>query len=186
MQANRNELEHIHRLTASLGVATTNLATHLLPTNAGDTAPCDMGLNPEEFAALPGHRHTPVRMLKQLPCHAGHSLLYISPYGNVTPCVVFPMVVGNVRVQTIEEIWNHSPELVAYRQQHVGQSPTCRSCPFVERCSRCPGQAWTLSRDPAAPVQSTCEEIRRLAALDGVVETSGIVAAEHDATTAME
>ena len=45
------------------------------------------------------------------PCSAGHTLAYISPYGDVFPCVQFPLPSGNVRRQKFLDIWNHSSEL---------------------------------------------------------------------------
>jgi hypothetical protein len=35
--------------------------------------------------------------MRTLPCHAGHTTVYISPYGDVFPCVQFPLPSGNVR-----------------------------------------------------------------------------------------
>ena len=32
-----------------------------------------------------------------LPCSAGHTACYVSPYGDVYPCVQFPLPSGNVR-----------------------------------------------------------------------------------------
>ena len=45
------------------------------------------------------------------PCSAGHTLAYISPYGDVFPCVQFPLPSGNVRRQKFLDIWNHSTQL---------------------------------------------------------------------------
>ena len=45
-------------------------------------------------------------MLDARPCSAGHTACYISPYGDVYPCVQFPLPTGNVRRQRFDEIWN--------------------------------------------------------------------------------
>ena len=45
------------------------------------------------------------------PCSAGHTACYISPYGDVYPCVQFPLPSGNVRRTAFLEIWRHSQQL---------------------------------------------------------------------------
>ena len=46
--------------------------------------------------------------LDALPCSAGHTACYISPYGDIYPCVQFPLPSGNLRQQRFEEIWYDS------------------------------------------------------------------------------
>src|SRR5262249_4043614 len=46
-----------------------------------------------------------------LPCSAGHNSCYISPYGDVLPCVQLPKAAGNLRRQRFAEIWYRSPAL---------------------------------------------------------------------------
>src|SRR5580704_13502365 len=40
-----------------------------------------------------------------IPCSAGHNSCYISPYGDVSPCVQMPKPAGNLRKQRFDEIW---------------------------------------------------------------------------------
>ena len=49
--------------------------------------------------------------MEGFPCSAGHTACYISPYGDVFPCVQFPLPSGNVRRQKFLDIWRHSPQL---------------------------------------------------------------------------
>ena len=44
-----------------------------------------------------------------MPCSAGHTACYVSPYGDVYPCVQFPLPTGNVRTTRFLDIWRHSP-----------------------------------------------------------------------------
>ena len=53
--------------------------------------------------------------LEGYSCSAGHSFCYISPYGDVFPCVQFPLPTGNIRQQKFLDIWNFSPELKEVR-----------------------------------------------------------------------
>ena len=55
------------------------------------------------------HRRPPDEdVMEGYPCSAGHTLAYISPYGDVFPCVQFPLPSGNVRRQKFIDIWQHS------------------------------------------------------------------------------
>src|SRR5207244_4074681 len=69
--------------------------------------------NVEDFCAPPG----PVddSIMDGLPCSAGHTACYISPYGDVYPCVQFPLPCGNVRQTKFVDIWQNSPQLPPQR-----------------------------------------------------------------------
>ena len=38
-------------------------------------------------------------------CNAGHKMVYIDPFGEVSPCVFIPMTFGNVREESLEKIF---------------------------------------------------------------------------------
>src|SRR5208282_2707767 len=62
-----------------------------------------------EFCAPPPAVDDDVR--DGLPCSASHTFCYISPYGDVFPCVQFPLPTGNVRQQKFINIWKYSPQM---------------------------------------------------------------------------
>ena len=69
--------------------------------------------NVEEFCAPPqGVDEDDSGML---PCSAGHTACYVSPYGDVYPCVQFPLPSGNVRRTKFVDIWRDSPQLKEVR-----------------------------------------------------------------------
>jgi radical SAM protein with 4Fe4S-binding SPASM domain len=80
--------------------------------------------------------------LDAAPCSAGHSTCYISPYGEVYPCVQFPLASGNVRRQSFNAIWRDSPQLAEVRAVRIRDLPVCSTCPHATSCSRCPGLAY--------------------------------------------
>ncbi len=53
----------------------------------------------DEFCAPPPQADDDV--LQEFPCSAGHTACYISPYGDLFPCVQFPLPTGNVRKSEI-------------------------------------------------------------------------------------
>jgi radical SAM protein with 4Fe4S-binding SPASM domain len=91
------------------------------------------------------------------PCSAGHTACYISPYGDVFPCVQFPLPSGNVRQQKFIDIWRHSPQLEEVRSIRARDLPTCSSCSHVGTCTRCPGLAY-MEGNMRGPSTVDCEK----------------------------
>ena len=96
-------------------------------------------------------------ILAQLPCSAGHSFCYVSPYGEVYPCVQFPLPSGNVRRQKFLDIWQQSPQLQEVRSIRMTDLPVCSSCVHVDGCSRCPGLAY-MEGNMRGPSTADCEK----------------------------
>jgi len=94
---------------------------------------------------------------EDLPCTAGHNSCYISPYGDVFPCVQFPLPSGNVRRQDFLEIWKTSRELTQVREIRNKDLSTCSSCSHVSCCSRCPGLAY-MEGDMRGPSTADCQQ----------------------------
>ena len=69
--------------------------------------------NQDEFCAPP--KPPSEEDLEGYSCSAGHSFCYISPYGDVFPCVQFPLPTGNIRQQKFLDIWNFSPQMKEVR-----------------------------------------------------------------------
>ena len=118
---------------------------------------CDEGLvgDVDEFCttAAPGDENT----LSALPCSAGHTACYVSPYGDVFPCVQFPLPTGNVRRQRFLDIWRHSERMKEVRSIRLKDLTTCTSCSHVGNCSRCPGLAF-MEGNMRGPSSQDCEK----------------------------
>jgi AdoMet-dependent heme synthase len=111
--------------------------------------------NVEEFCAPP--LGPDEEALSALPCSAGHTACYVSPYGDVYPCVQFPMPCGNVRHTKFVDIWRHSPQLNEVRSITLGDMPSCSKCVHGGSCTRCPGLAY-LEGDMRGPSYQDCEK----------------------------
>ena len=92
-----------------------------------------------------------------LPCSAGHTSCYISPYAEVFPCVQFPIACGNLRQQSFQEIWRDSAAFHEVRSIRARDLTTCSSCSHVGTCSRCPGAAY-MEGDMRGPSTADCEK----------------------------
>ncbi|WP_054785420.1 radical SAM protein [Pseudovibrio denitrificans] len=52
-------------------------------------------------------------------CQAGISIACITPEGDVTPCVMFPLSLGNVKEASFGEIWSNSPHIKTLHKRDV-------------------------------------------------------------------
>jgi radical SAM protein with 4Fe4S-binding SPASM domain len=109
----------------------------------------------EEFCAIaaPADENS----LAALPCSASHTTCYVSPYGDVFPCVQFPLPTGNIRKQRFIDIWRHSDEMNDVRSIRIKDLTTCTSCSHVSSCSRCPGLAYQEG-NMRGPSSQDCEK----------------------------
>jgi radical SAM protein with 4Fe4S-binding SPASM domain len=111
--------------------------------------------NVEEFCAPPGS--VDEEALNMLPCSAGHTACYVSPYGDVYPCVQFPLPCGNVRRAKFVDIWRDSPQLKEVRSITLRDMPSCSQCTHGATCTRCPGLAY-LEGNMRGPSSQDCEK----------------------------
>ena len=95
--------------------------------------------------------------LLSLPCSAGHTSCYVSPYGDVFPCVQFPIPTGNVRQQQFLDIWRLSERMNEVRSIRLKDLTTCSSCSHVGSCTRCPGLAF-MEGNMRGPSSQDCEK----------------------------
>ena len=109
----------------------------------------------DQFCAVPPEPDADV--MEGLPCSAGHTACYISPYGDVYPCVQFPLPCGNVRQQNFLDIWHDSKQLKEVRSIRAKDLTVCSSCAHVGTCTRCPGLAF-MEGSMRGPSTADCEK----------------------------
>jgi radical SAM protein with 4Fe4S-binding SPASM domain len=94
------------------------------------------------------------------PCSASHSTCYISPYGDVQPCIDINMICGNLREMSFEEIWKESPEMLSVRAIKKGDLKKCPDCPEPDYCHRCMGQSYVEHGNLLFPSEVSCRTIK--------------------------
>jgi radical SAM protein with 4Fe4S-binding SPASM domain len=114
-----------------------------------------------------------------IPCSAGHNSCYISPYGDVFPCVQMPVATGNVRRERFEEIWFHSSEMNRVRAVRESQLPVCSTCTIRMYCERCPGLAQMEGGDLLGAYERACELAEMKARLAGVENPTSALHAKN-------
>lgn len=81
-------------------------------------------------------------------CQAGISIGCITPDGDVTPCVMFPLSLGNLKDRPLAEIWANSPIVGTLKSRSVKGG--CASCAHRTACGGCRATAWALTGDMMA------------------------------------
>ena len=172
MKHNAGDYPQVQALAAGLGVGY-NVDPTITPMMDGDRSILDLNITPgeleqvfhestlvgnaEEFCAPPAGPLAEADALDTLPCSAGHTACYISPYGDVFPCVQFPLPSGNVRKTRFLDIWQDSPQLKEVRAITMADLQGCSSCAHGSSCSRCPGLAH-MEGNMRGPSIQDCEK----------------------------
>ena len=98
-------------------------------------------------------KHFPVEMLKRVPyygrgCAAGMPMGYVmvQSNGEVNPCMLLQVKLGNIREQSITSIWENSPVLAELRQKELLKGE-CGGCSYKVTCSGCRGRAYEETGD---------------------------------------
>jgi AdoMet-dependent heme synthase len=170
MVQNLQDYQGVRMLAQELGVECT-LDPTITPMMDGDRSVLSLGLKQEalrqvfrdkelvgdvdEFCtvAAPADENE----LSALPCSAGHTTCYVSPYGDLFPCVQFPLATGNVRNERFVDIWRHSERMNEVRSIRLKDLTTCTSCSHVGSCARCPGLAF-MEGNMRGPSSQDCEK----------------------------
>ncbi len=142
MRSNSADFAGVQELAAETGAHYT-LDPTITPMLNGDTSVLGLRLNPDElravfhderlvqnvgdFCAPPGPVDDEIR--EGIPCSAGHSACSVSPWGEVYPCVQFPLPCGDLRQQTFSDIWQNSAQLTEVRAIRGKDLTTCSSLP---------------------------------------------------------
>jgi radical SAM protein with 4Fe4S-binding SPASM domain len=172
MRHNAGDYPQVQALAETLGVEYSVDAT-ITPMMDGDRSILDLNIdadaledvfrdatlvgNVEEFCAPPSGPLAEADALDTLPCSAGHTACYVSPYGDVYPCVQFPLPSGNVRQARFLDIWRSSPQLQEVRSITMAELQGCAKCVHGSSCSRCPGLAYTEGNMRGPSIQD-CEK----------------------------
>lgn len=103
-------------------------------------------------------------------CGVGRSL-NITSTGDITPCNVLTVPLGNVRETGIERVWHRSRELALLRRLNRRDlCATCQSCDLFDYCLYCPGQSWRERGLISSPCPANCELARAKARAYGVAD----------------
>ena len=127
MSLNSGEYHGIVKLAEELGAGYA-FDPLLVPRRDGSLAPVNMSLDRQQLyqifsdPVIAKELSQPVKCLPQPGeeiCATGRRHCLISPYGDVYPCMVYPVPAGNLREKSFHEIWTGSPLLQDLRTKTV-------------------------------------------------------------------
>lgn len=90
-------------------------------------------------------------LVEETACGGGFAFCSILWNGDVVPCsLIRDIILGNVKKESLSDIWESSPQLKAYRKAFddpdVATAEPCHSCKYRDRCGRgCRAQAYNVS-----------------------------------------
>jgi len=82
-------------------------------------------------------------------CGAGRLYCGIEPNGDIEPCVFIPIKVGNIREQSLVDIWRNSPILKQIRSRDAFKG--CGECEYKYICGGCRARAYAYFNDLQGP-----------------------------------
>lgn len=156
MRVNQTQAEDVIDLAHRLGATKVNLTEYVYTTRGGIDLmplPSELGELMTRWTAaarrwkgkievdwhdcrvaliLPGAEADPYK-----GCGAGYTHCRITVDHDVTPCVVLPVPVGNLREQRFVDIWRTAPELHRIRDRRNIRGGNCSECEHLSRCGGC-------------------------------------------------
>ena len=150
MGVNFSEYKQLFQQCREIG-AGIKIDPTIAPMDDGCTAPLSLRINEDQLFRVfsdpevcpKGHLPAPPSQL----CEAGRNTMTIGPTGDVVPCLQLPLVAGNIRTQSLREIWENSPILQHLRGLKQSDLHQCANCDLAKWCNRCPGLAYLEDGD---------------------------------------
>jgi len=156
MRENFDEMDQMAALTRDRWGAKISFSPHMVHADDRNARPLESQLTPEQFEQyIRSDYCPPIRPQEhdesKPPCTLARDYLVISPFGDIFPCVNIKRSVGNVREQTIREIWHTAPFLSHLRKLTIGDFKPYYTDEEFPTVALCPGAVY---RETGSPVGS--------------------------------
>jgi SynChlorMet cassette radical SAM/SPASM protein ScmE len=97
-------------------------------------------------------------------CGCHNSKINVRADGVISPCCMLPhMELGSINHVSLQEVWQHHPDLNQLRQRHtipLTEFEFCARCPYIPYCTgNCPGLAYTMIGQVNHPSPDACLRI---------------------------
>ena len=155
--------KEIKELAHSLG-AVPNIQPGIIPMKDGSPDPQRYDITFEEWAEYvvgnAGLSYIPDwegELAGKLMCNAGRLTCSITPFGDVNPCVLLPVKLGNLREERFERIWRGREREKLLEHLNPSKMVVCSDCELLPFCSRCSGVAYMETGDLTGPSPSACK-----------------------------
>lgn len=152
-------------LSKSLGT-TIEIGTNITPKKNGDIDPLSLKLDDDKRAAVEEKISELTEINDVIPenlelspklCGAGEHSLSINPYGEVFPCNMLALPLGNLYEHSLREIWENSNALKDWRKKNdYHMKEDCENCEYLQSCDFCPGVAMMFTGSPFRKYHDAC------------------------------
>jgi radical SAM protein with 4Fe4S-binding SPASM domain len=168
MSLNVKEYNEIRALSKRLG-AVPIISPLITPKKDGSLEPQSYELSFEEVRGyLPDEPPDPAYFFrwesqnKSKLCNAGKATCCISPNGDVHPCVLLPLKIGNLKNQGFKDIWLNQPNknLKKLRDLTERDLTECLDCNLGKFCHRCAGLAYLETGNLTGPSPISCRQAK--------------------------
>lgn len=116
----------------------------------------------DDYIAKTSNLYDPISIDKVLSnlgdkiCGAGHDSFCITPEGNLQPCCAFPLVLGNLKEQSVRSILSGNEKLRKWRTIRPTELQECYTHDYCLYCRICPGNNQVANGDPLIPSENNC------------------------------
>jgi radical SAM protein with 4Fe4S-binding SPASM domain len=95
-------------------------------------------------------------------CNPGRINGCIGSNGDVFPCPILRLTIGNIREKSFEEIWE-TDKIDPIRYMKQSDLKECSDCSIISSCNRCPGVAYLETGNYLGPAPfSVCSKYKSL------------------------
>ena len=119
---------------------------NIFPDHQGSHNPLRYRVSEELLTTL--FRKKVVTPSREVSCEAGIIKAKIDPKGNVYPCELLNIPIGNLYEQSFAEIWGGQIAEEIRVQVNNYNPPECEDCSLRACCIRCPAYVWTSDNYP--------------------------------------
>ena len=150
MKNNIKEFDEIQKLSTLLGIPM-QVSASIRPTMNLDNRPLKLRADENDIEYVyrilnknfPEDNLNPtIDIENDRICNAGFNSISINPYGDVHLCISLGESIGNIREQSIKEIWNTSLKIKEWRKHRFKTLETCCNCEILQYCNFCPAQSY--------------------------------------------
>ena len=89
-------------------------------------------------------------------CNAGIHTLCITPEGNIQPCCAFPLKIGNIKKDKLENILSQNTTLIWWRSKTIKDCEDCYKHPYCAYCQMCVGNNYITHGNPLKASENNC------------------------------
>lgn len=164
MKENSDDYKGLEKLADELG-ASFQTSLYIIPHNNG----CKDNLNCRiknvddiekilsyDLARTNAKSYYKKRNKKDVICNMGKSGISINPFGDIFPCNLLKIKLGNCISEKICDIWNNSIKLHEIRKLCISNLFNCSMCDKIDYCFFCPGAALAETGNMLLPYDEAC------------------------------